>query len=115
MHNMLLPHAKAIELYRKHFQAKQRGTIGIVAFSSMCDPLRDEECDRQAVSRGLAFDIAWVLDPLVFGEYPPEMRSILGSKMPVFSPMEMSLIKGSLDFIGMIGVPDYNLHIISAM
>ncbi|KAG4978217.1 hypothetical protein AAZX31_13G261100 [Glycine max] len=100
MHNMLLSHAKAVELYRKHFQAKQGGTIGIVAFSFMYDPLRDEECDRQAVSRGLAFDIAWVLDPLVFGEYPPEMRSILGSKMPVFSPVEKSLIKGSLDFIG---------------
>ncbi|KAL5151602.1 Beta-glucosidase 18 [Glycine soja] len=122
MHNMLLSHAKAVELYRKHFQvggkrikfqdgsliskllmliqAKQGGTIGIVAFSFMYDPLRDEECDRQAVSRGLAFDIAWVLDPLVFGEYPPEMRSILGSKMPVFSPVEKSLLKGSLDFIG---------------
>ncbi|KAL5151605.1 Beta-glucosidase 18 [Glycine soja] len=104
MHNMLLSHAKAVELYRKHFQAKQGGTIGIVAFSFMYDPLRDEECDRQAVSRGLAFDIACtrslVLDPLVFGEYPPEMRSILGSKMPVFSPVEKSLLKGSLDFIG---------------
>lgn len=40
------------------------------------------------------------LDPLVFGDYPIEMRNILGSQMPRFSSNEKSLIKGSLDFIG---------------
>ncbi|KAL5132446.1 Beta-glucosidase 18 [Glycine soja] len=96
VHNMLLAHAKAVELYRKHFQAKQGGTIGIVAHSVMYEPLRDEECDRQAVNRALAFLIPWVLDPL----YPAEMRSILGSQLPVFSLKEKSLLKGSIDFIG---------------
>ncbi|XP_019425300.1 PREDICTED: beta-glucosidase 18-like [Lupinus angustifolius] len=100
MHNMLLSHAKAVELYRKNFQAKQGGTIGIVAITFMFEPLRDEECDREAVNRALAFLIAWVLDPLVFGEYPAEMRSILGSQLPSFSPKEKSILKGSLDFIG---------------
>ncbi|XP_020226287.1 beta-glucosidase 18 isoform X1 [Cajanus cajan] len=100
MHNMLLSHAKAVELYRKHFQAKQGGSIGIVAHAFMYEPLRDEECDRQAVNRALAFVIAWVLDPLVFGEYPDEMHSILGRQLPRFSLKEKSLIKGSLDFIG---------------
>ncbi|TKY49082.1 inactive beta-glucosidase 14 [Spatholobus suberectus] len=40
------------------------------------------------------------LDPLVFGEFPAETRSILGTQLPVFSPKEKNLIKGSLDFIG---------------
>lgn len=40
------------------------------------------------------------LDPLVFGEYPSEMRSILGSQLPRFSSEEKSLLKGSLDFFG---------------
>jgi beta-glucosidase len=40
------------------------------------------------------------LDPLVFGEYPVEMRSILGNQLPRFSPKEKSLLRGSLDFIG---------------
>ena len=40
-------------------QAKQGGTIGIVAHSVMYEPLRDEECDRQAVNRALAFLIPW--------------------------------------------------------
>ncbi|KAJ1439553.1 glycoside hydrolase family 1 protein [Sesbania bispinosa] len=40
-------------------QAKQGGTIGIVALTFMYEPLRDEECDRQAVNRALAFVIGW--------------------------------------------------------
>ncbi|KAG2371929.1 Beta-glucosidase 18 [Vigna angularis] len=100
MHNRLLSHAKAVELYRKHFQAKQGGTIGIVAHTFMYEPFRNEECDRQAVKRVLAFVVDWVLDPLVFGKYPDEMHSVLGNQLPLFSPEEKRLIKGSIDFIG---------------
>lgn len=41
-----------------------------------------------------------LLDPLVFGDYPAEMHSILGSQLPKFSPEEKSLLRGSLDFFG---------------
>jgi beta-glucosidase len=41
-----------------------------------------------------------LLDPLVFGEYPVEMRSILGNQLPRISTKEKSLLRGSLDFIG---------------
>jgi len=44
--------------------------------------------------------MARLLDPLVFGEYPAEMRSILGNQLPRFSSKEKSLLRGSLDFIG---------------
>jgi len=40
-------------------QKKQGGNIGIVVITEMYEPLRDEECDRQAVRRALAFSIAW--------------------------------------------------------
>jgi len=40
-------------------QAKQGGTIGIVAHTFMYEPLRDKECDRQAANRALAFVIGW--------------------------------------------------------
>ncbi|KAJ4726266.1 Beta-glucosidase, partial [Melia azedarach] len=100
MHSMLLSHAKAVKLYRKHFQAKQGGSLGIITSSMMYEPLRDEELDRQAVSRVLAFTTGWMLDPLVFGDYPPEMRQYLGPALPSFSQEETKLIKGSLDFIG---------------
>ncbi|GMN44812.1 hypothetical protein TIFTF001_013997 [Ficus carica] len=58
MHNMLISHAMAADIYSKHFQPKQGGFIGIVLNAFMYEPLRDEEVDRQAVDRALAFNIA---------------------------------------------------------
>lgn len=35
----------------------------------------------------------------MYGDYPKEMREILGSELPSFSDEEKNCIKGSLDFI----------------
>ncbi|KAK4839098.1 hypothetical protein QYF36_019107 [Acer negundo] len=99
-HNMLLSHAKAVNLYRKTFQEKQGGCIGIVMSSFMYEPMRDEESDREAVRRILAFKVGWMLDPLVYGDYPQEMRQYLGNNLPSFTTEEIKYIKGSIDFIG---------------
>lgn len=40
------------------------------------------------------------MDPLVFGDYPPEMRRIHGSELPRFSAEERVLLRDSIDFIG---------------
>ncbi|PON45672.1 Glycoside hydrolase [Trema orientale] len=101
LHNMLISHAIAADLYRKHFQVRQGGFIGIVVLAFMYEPLRDEWMDRDAVSRALAFTVAWALDPLVYGDYPPEMRHCIGLKLPRFSSKEKELlIRGSIDYIG---------------
>jgi len=36
----------------------------------------------------------------MFGDYPSSMRSRVGSRLPKFSQFEASLVKGSLDFVG---------------
>ncbi|KAK9268749.1 hypothetical protein L1049_000510 [Liquidambar formosana] len=100
MHNMLLSHAKAAKLYRERYQPKQGGLIGIIANTFMYEPLRDEEFDQQAASRALAFNVAWVLDPLIYGDYPPEMLHYHGNELPRFTPEEAKYINGSIDFIG---------------
>ncbi|XP_058218324.1 beta-glucosidase 18-like [Rhododendron vialii] len=100
MHNMLLAHAKAAKLYREHFQPKQRGSIGITGSAFMYEPFTDDDLDREAASRALAFDIAWIFDPLLFGDYPPEMRRYHGNELPSFSTEERNFVKGSIDFIG---------------
>lgn len=42
-----------------------------------------------------------MFDPLIYGDYPAEMRHYLGSALPRFSDRDRKLIKGSLDFIGL--------------
>ncbi|KAL3333387.1 hypothetical protein AABB24_033462 [Solanum stoloniferum] len=100
MHNMLLAHAKAAKLYREHFQPKHGGLIGIVVHSFMYKPLRNNDFDRDAANRAVLFTAAWVFDPLVHGDYPPEMRKYLLDALPRFTSDERKLIKDSIDFMG---------------
>ncbi|KAG9153849.1 hypothetical protein Leryth_005959 [Lithospermum erythrorhizon] len=81
VHNMMLAH-------------------GIVVNVLMYEPLTDDEIGKAAAERSLAFDAAWVLDPVVFGEYPPEMRRIHGNQLPNFTTDEKMIMKDSVDFIG---------------
>lgn len=101
MHNMILATAKAVKLYRDNFQKNQCGVIGIVVSAFMYEPLTEDEHDVEAAKRALAFNVAWTFDPLVFGDYPPEMRHCLGNELPSFSPEEKEYLKGSIDFLGL--------------
>ncbi|XP_071730153.1 beta-glucosidase 18-like isoform X2 [Rutidosis leptorrhynchoides] len=98
MHNMLLAHGKAVNIYRKYYQREQGGSVGIVLDCLMFEPLTDN--DQEAANRGLAFSIGWALDPLIFGDYPLEMREILGNQLLKFSNSEKEFMKNSVDFIG---------------
>jgi beta-glucosidase len=40
------------------------------------------------------------LDPIFFGEYPKEMREMLSSNLPEFTPEEKRLLQNKVDFIG---------------
>ncbi|CAN1243218.1 Beta-glucosidase 18 [Linum perenne] len=102
LHNMILAHAKAVKIYRQLFQENQGGSIGIVVNAMWYEPLRENEMlDQQAVSRALAFGSAWILDPLVYGDYPSEMRLYLGATLPSFTVEQRDYVKGSIDFIGL--------------
>ncbi|KAL0406829.1 UNVERIFIED_CONTAM: Beta-glucosidase 18 [Sesamum latifolium] len=100
MHNMLLAHAKAAKLYHEQYKSKVNGVIGITVCAYMKIPLREIEDDTEAANRALAFNVAWMLDPLVFGDYPPEMKRYHGSELPSFSSEERELLRDSIDFIG---------------
>ncbi|PIA30691.1 hypothetical protein AQUCO_05400060v1 [Aquilegia coerulea] len=100
VHNMILSHAKATNIYRNHYQARQGGYITIVPNAAMYIPISDAEADREAANRAVAFSAPWILDPIIHGEYPLEMRQYLGDRLPKFSPDEVDIVKNSLDFIG---------------
>ena len=41
------------------------------------------------------------MDPLVFGDYPSSMRTLVGDRLPQFTKEQSELVKGSYDFIGL--------------
>lgn len=99
-HNMLISHAKAVKLYREHFQQKQGGSIGLVIHAFHYEPYIDDKFGHQAVQRAYDFYVGWILNPLVYGDYPHLMRKYLGNDLPKFSKDEVEMVKGSLDFLG---------------
>ncbi|XP_058094685.1 beta-glucosidase 18-like isoform X4 [Magnolia sinica] len=58
-HNVILCHATATDIYRRKYQAKQGGFIGLVSWAHWYEPLRDTPADRSAAWRALAFANGW--------------------------------------------------------
>ncbi|MEO0776867.1 MAG: GH1 family beta-glucosidase [Bacteroidota bacterium] len=100
-HHLLLAHARAVEVYRKEFQAEQGGRIGITNNCDWREPATDNPADHEAAQRALEFFLGWFADPLYFGHYPQCMVDRLGDRLPQFSPEESELVKGSSDFFGL--------------
>jgi beta-glucosidase/6-phospho-beta-glucosidase/beta-galactosidase len=42
----------------------------------------------------------WFADPLHIGDYPASLKRCKGNLLPRFTPEEVALVKGSLDFQG---------------
>lgn len=99
-HNLILAHAKAVNLYRNKF-SNQNGQIGITNNCDWREPLTDSEEDKQAAERALEFFLAWFADPVYKGDYPTIMKERLGDRLPKFSDDEKKLIKGTSDFFGL--------------
>ncbi|GJR27811.1 beta-glucosidase 46-like protein isoform X1 [Tanacetum coccineum] len=99
-HNMILSHAAAVNIYRTKYQRNQNGSIGIVMNAVWYEPISNSTQDRLAAQRALSFFLNWFLDPIIFGNYPEEMKDILGSLLPEFSNDSLGKLKNGLDFIG---------------
>jgi beta-glucosidase len=97
-HNMLLAHAKAVDVYRKKYQTQQKGTIGIVLDCTWYEPNTTNPVDVAAANRALEFYAAWYADPVFKGDYPDSMKMYVGNRLPVFTDAEKQLLKGSADF-----------------
>ncbi|GLJ16017.1 hypothetical protein SUGI_0265670 [Cryptomeria japonica] len=100
-HHQILAHAVSVDVYRKKFQGKQGGVIGITVDGEGAEPFTDTEEDKEAAQRRLEFQLGWFLDPLFFGEYPATMRKKLGDRLPQFTASEVALLCGSVDFVGL--------------
>lgn len=101
-HNALISHALAVQTYRSKYQKSQGGQIGMTISSAYFEPWNaSNPNDVQAVNTGVAFQYGWFADPMVFGDYPSEMKTLItGNRLPVFNNTIKALLKGSYDFLG---------------
>ncbi|ONK66357.1 uncharacterized protein A4U43_C06F6890 [Asparagus officinalis] len=99
-HTMILSHAAAVKRYREKYQATQKGRIGIILDFLWYEPLSNSANDKAAAQRGIDFSIGWFLDPIIYGEYPKTMQEIVKERLPKFTPNEVKMVKGSMDFVG---------------
>ncbi|GMH72750.1 hypothetical protein TrST_g12123 [Triparma strigata] len=102
-HHLLLAHAYSVECYRKKFQKKQKGVIGITLNAEWWEPVSSHADDINASNRAMNFTLDFYAEPIWGGqgEYPKTMRDAAGSRLPAFSEKEKKLINGSSDFFGL--------------
>jgi beta-glucosidase/6-phospho-beta-glucosidase/beta-galactosidase len=97
-HHLLLAHATAAHIYQTEFEKPHQhqhhgGHIGM----SNCGDYRypsnpDLIQDQEAAERAMLFQMGWFTDPLIFGDYPSDMRRILGDRLPQFTTAEQELL-----------------------
>ncbi|KAF7824488.1 vicianin hydrolase-like [Senna tora] len=98
-HHLLLSHAAAVKLYKNKYQVSQRGLIGITLVTHWFVPKTESAADREAASRALDFWFGWHADPIVYGDYPESMKSLVGDRLPKLTKAESKDVKGSYDFV----------------
>ncbi|XP_059434257.1 vicianin hydrolase-like [Corylus avellana] len=99
-HHLLLSHGAAVKLYKEKYQQYQKGKIGITIVSHWFEPKYQTASCREAASRALDFLFGWFAHPIIYGDYPQSMKSLVGNRLPKFTEAQSKLLKGSLDFLG---------------
>ncbi|KAM7486323.1 hypothetical protein LguiA_002332 [Lonicera macranthoides] len=99
-HNIILAHAAAARHYKQNYQETQKGEIGIPLVSMVLKPSDNTRQDGQASVRAMDFLMGWLLDPLVYGDYNFNMKSLVRDALPTFTDEQKTMIKGAYDYIG---------------
>ncbi|XP_038980478.1 beta-glucosidase 22-like isoform X5 [Phoenix dactylifera] len=79
----------------------QNGWIGLNVYTFWAYAFTNSTADVQAAQRSLDFMIGWIINPLVFGDYPEVMKKNAGSRLPSFNKYQSKQVKGSFDFVGL--------------
>ncbi|XP_020553369.1 furcatin hydrolase-like isoform X2 [Sesamum indicum] len=113
-HHLLLAHATAARLYKRKFEPIQKGEIGIALVTHWFVPYSSSKLDVEAAQRALDFVYGWFIHPLVYGEYPEIMQSLVRSRLPKFTKEQAVMLKGSFDYLGLnYYTGNYAAHILS--
>lgn len=57
--------------------------------------------DIKAANIQMAFSYGWFADPIVNGDYPEEMKNLVGERLPAFNETLRNLLRNSCDFLGL--------------
>lgn len=109
---ILLAHAKAFRIYDENYRSIQKGKVGITLncdWGEIKHPTDPEY--QEAQNRYLQWYIGIFAHPIFLGDFPPvmkesvarksQMQNFKSSRLPSLSPDQVSLIKGTADFLGL--------------
>jgi beta-glucosidase len=109
-HTLILSHAAVVQMYVDEFQPSQKGEISIVLNGHFYEPYdATSAADVEAAERRMVFYIGWFADPVFRGsDYPAEMRSYLGARLPEFTAEERALLRRTAPFNAFYGMNHYS-------
>ncbi len=97
VHNLLLSHGRAVQIFR---QGRYRGEIGIVLNLNHFIPASDAQSDLAAYRRVDDQSYALFLDPIFRGNYPAKHLEWIATHQPQIGTGDLDLIRQPLDFLG---------------
>ncbi|HEY9078026.1 MAG TPA: GH1 family beta-glucosidase [Anaerolineaceae bacterium] len=97
VHNLLVAHGKAVQVFR---QGNYAGKVGIVLNLSTHLPATDGDLDRLACQRSRELGNEVFLSPLFKGYYPEMLMEWAGAHQPKVQEGDMALISQPIDFLG---------------
>jgi len=98
-HHILLAHGRSVRAFR---EMAVKGEIGVALNLNPIYPATEAGQDLAAARRYGDFLNGWFLDPILKGEYPPELVSWLSGQvsLPEIEPGDMDIIHSPIDFLG---------------
>ena len=97
MHHLLLAHGLALPVLEANDPRAQRGLVANIGRGT---PDRDTPADRDAAHLYEVQHNAWVLDPLLKGDYPADLFRLWPGAEPLVLPGDMAIIGRPMDFLG---------------
>ncbi|XP_045780643.1 myrosinase 1-like isoform X1 [Maniola jurtina] len=110
--NVMLAHAKVYRLYEMEYKEKFKGSVGISLSLNWADPFTNSTENVQAADLYRDFTIGLYMNPIWSkdGDFPRTVKDLIlerskaqgyrHSRLPVLNPDEITLLKGSADFLG---------------
>ncbi|KAK4380989.1 Beta-glucosidase 12 [Sesamum angolense] len=94
-------HLPVVAMMEASLAANSKGRNRHIASSSLDGTVSSNKLDVQAAERALDFMYGWFLHPLVYGDYPRTMQSLVGNRLPKFTKEQSAMVKRSFDFLGL--------------